>query len=155
MKNRDYRALAGYVRTCADLMELRDWTTCVTVGGIVSPDRPDGNAWQATSRSAPGRKFVHIVFADDVRDWRIDRLRETTAHELAHAHFAPLMEIFHVDLHPHLKAQAHDLLNANATRSLEFGVEAMGLAVAPRLPLIDWPPPKRSGRGRRKSRGGR
>lgn len=147
---RDRKALGEYCRRVADLLELRDWTINVSVGEIESPNHPAGWQWWATSESTPGRKRVQLRFAEDVRDWAIEDLRSTVAHELIHAHFAPLMEMLRVDLRPHLKHQAYELFNESATRHLEFGVDAMADATARHLPLIAWPakPARRSSSAR-------
>lgn len=139
MTKRDRRALVRYVRAMADALELRDWTVWVSIAEPGAPDRPDGKRWMATSESAPGRKDVEITFAPDVREWDRERLRQTTAHELIHAHFAPLVEMWRVDLHGHLGRESYVLFDASATRWLEYGVDALADAVAKHLPLIEWP----------------
>jgi hypothetical protein len=142
VKKRDRRALGRYCRDLADKLELRDWTVYANVGKVADSNHPDGWTWHATSESTPGRKHVAITFAADCREWDRQTLRLTAAHELIHAHLAPLMEIFRVDLHPHLKAQAYDLLNSSATRWMEYAVEALAEATARHLPLIEWPDAK-------------
>jgi hypothetical protein len=125
------------------MLELRDWTINVRVGDVESPNHPAGWVWCASSESTPGRKRVSLTFADDVKEWDRDDLRQTVAHELIHAHLSPLAETWRADLLPHLEPQAYELLNNSATRSLEFAVDALADAVAPRLPLIDWPKGKK------------
>lgn len=143
MRKRDRRALGRYCRGAADMLELRDWTINVSVGEVHDPEHPAGWEWCATSESTPGRKRVSLRFADDIRDWDPHDLRQTVAHELIHAHFAPLCELLRVDLLPHVKRPAYEALNASATRWLEYGVDALADAVAPRLPLIAWPKGKK------------
>lgn len=138
MRKRDRTALRAYCRDMADALELRDWSIGVKVAEPDSPERPDGKTWEASSESVPGRKCVNLVFAPDCRDWSAESLRSTVAHELIHAHFAPLMEVVRVDLHSHLGSQAYELLVDGTTRHLEFGVDAMADAVAKHLPLIEW-----------------
>lgn len=140
MKKRDRKALGKYLRAVADKLELRDWTVCLAIGnpGGSNNARPDGLTWGASSDSIPGRKHVTVTFPEDVREWDLKILRQTTAHELIHAHFHPLSEMWRVDLHPHLHHQAYELFNDSATRWIEFGVEAMADALAPHLPLIEW-----------------
>lgn len=139
MRKRDRKALGKYSRELADLLELRDWTVNVHVGEVHSPHHPDGWEWIATSESTPGQKRVHLTFSEDVRDWTPEHVRQTVAHELIHAHLAPLMEMIRVDLHGQLKPTAHVLFATGATRWMEFAVDALADAVAPRLPLIAWP----------------
>jgi hypothetical protein len=142
MTKRDYKQLRRYCRDLADALELRDWTVMVTVAEPDSPARADGKRWAASSESTPGRKFVELTFAPDVREWRLEALRSTVAHELIHAHFQPLVEILREDLYGHLGKQAYELVNDGATRWLEYGVDAMADATAKHLPLIEWPEPK-------------
>lgn len=139
MKKRDRKALGAYCRGAADMLELRDWTVWVSVEDPEDPGRPDGQRWAATSESTPGRKRVSLTFAPDVRHWPRESIRSTVAHELIHAHFAPLIDMLRTDLHPYLHDEVFQVFNDGATRWLEFGVDAMADAVAPRLPLIEWP----------------
>lgn len=139
MTKRERKALGEYCRELADKLELRDWTINLCVEDPGGPGRPDGKTWAASSESTPGRKYVDLTFAPDCRGWDRSVLRATVAHELIHAHFAPLTEIVRTDLAGHLGSQAYDLLNRAFTRHLEYGVDAMADAVARHLPLIDWP----------------
>jgi hypothetical protein len=139
VKKRDYNVLREYVRDMADALELRDWTITVTVTEPDSPGRADGKRWQASSESIPGRKFVYLTFAPDVREWRLQSLRSTVAHELIHAHFAPLIEMVREDLFQHLGRPTYEVFCDGATRWLEYGVDAMADATAKHLPLIEWP----------------
>lgn len=141
MRKRDRKALGNYLRDLADKLELRDWTVSLEVGdpGGLNNARPDGKRWGASSDSTPGCKHVTITFPDDVRHWDRAVLRQTAAHELVHAHFHPLSEMWRIDLHPHLHQQAYELFNDSATRWIEFGVDAMADALAQHLPLIRWP----------------
>lgn len=144
MRSKDQEALAEYIRDCADALELRDWTTLLTVG---EPERPRGRAddkqWQATSESTPGRKLVVITMAPDCRQWRRKALRSTVAHELIHAHFANLTEMTRHDLYPHLRQDVYELFDSNFTRWLEYGIDAMADVAAKQLPLIQWPKKRR------------
>jgi hypothetical protein len=144
MNKRDRKALGDYCRDLADALELRDWTVLVTVDEPDSPARPDGKVWQASSESTPGRKLVELTFAPDSRDWRLEALRSTVAHELIHAHFAPLIEMIRVDLFAHLGRPAYEIFCDGTTRWLEYGVDAMADATAKHLPLIEWPAAKRA-----------
>lgn len=125
------------------MLELRDWTIKVAVGDVEDPNHPDGWKWKATSESVPGCKIVHVTFADDVRDWSLEGLRQTVAHELIHAHLAPLVEMLRADLNGVLEQQAYVLFNRGATRWLEYAVEAFAEAMDRHLPLIEWPARKK------------
>ena len=138
MKKRDRKVLGDYCRLVADNLELRDWTVNVCVEKPDTPSRADGKKWGASSESTPGRKYVTLTFDPGCREWDAEELRGTVAHELIHAHFAPLMEVIRVDLYPHLARPTYELLSDGATRHLEFGVDAMADAIAKYLPLIVW-----------------
>jgi hypothetical protein len=139
VNKKDRKALGSYCRTIADKLELRDWWVLTRVGDPGGPeDRYDGKRWQASSDSTPGQKSVKITFAEDCREWDREELRQTVAHELIHAHLAPLTEMVRVDLAPHLGSQALHVFDS-FTRHLEFSTDALADALAPHLPLIDWP----------------
>lgn len=142
MRKRDQKALGAYCRDLADKLELRDWTVTANVEDPGTPERADDQSWGASSESTPGRKYVTLRFRADCRDWSVEDIRATVAHELIHAHFAPLMEVIRTDLYSHLGRPAYVLLVDGTTRHLEFGVDALADAVAKHLPLIDWPKAK-------------
>ncbi len=140
MRKRDRKALRSYCRDLADKLELRDWWVSTRVGDVGgSQDRYDGKTWGASSESVPGQKHVKLTFDPDCRNWDRRDLRQTVAHELIHAHLAPMVEMTRVDLAPHLGQQAYELYDAAFTRHLEFAVDALADAVTEHLPLIDWP----------------
>lgn len=139
MKKRDRKALGAYCREIADKLELRDWWVSTRVEDPGGPDRQDGKRWGASSDSTPGQKHVKVTFDPGCRDWSREELRQTVAHELIHAHLAPMAEMERVDLTGHLSNEAHALFDAGFTRHLEFAVDALADAVAPSLPLIEWP----------------
>jgi hypothetical protein len=140
MRKRDRKALRRYCRDLADKLELRDWWVSTRVGDVGGPrDRYDGKIWGASSESVPGQKHVKLAFVEDCRGWDRRELRQTVAHELIHAHLAPMVEMTRVDLAPHLGQQAYELYDAAFTRHLEFAVDALADALAPSLQLIEWP----------------
>lgn len=139
MKKRDRKELGRYCRALADQLELRDWTVTAHVEDPGTPERADDQSWGASSESTPGRKYVTLRFRNDVRTWSTSDLRVTVAHELIHAHFAPLMEVIRTDLYAHLGRPTYVLLVDGTTRHLEFGVDALADAIAKHLPLIEWP----------------
>jgi transposase len=140
VKKKDRKTLGRYCRDLADKLELRDWWVSTRVGDPGGPDgRYDGKRWGASCESIPGQKHVKVVFDPECRDWRREELRKTVTHELIHAHLAPLTEMVRVDLQPHLGAQGYHLFDDGFTRHLEFAVDALADAVAPSLPLIEWP----------------
>ncbi len=142
MKKRDRKALGRYARDLADKLELRDWTVTIGPGDPGGPERADGKRWGACSDSIPGRKYVTVTLTPDCREWSREDLRATVAHELIHAHLAPLMEVIRTDLAGHLAPSTHEVLCDGTTRHMEFAVDALADATAKHLPLIDWPDPK-------------
>lgn len=132
------RLLGEYLRDLADKLELRDWTVNVEIGKPDTPPRADGKQWGASSESTPGRKQVTVTFPPDVTEWDLDELRQTAAHELVHAHLAPLMEMIRIDLREHLGWPTYSLFCDGTTRWLEFAVEAWADTVSKHLPLLDW-----------------
>jgi hypothetical protein len=141
VRKRDRAEFDTYVRYVANALELRDWTIAITIAEPDSTDRHDGLKWGASSSSTPGQKHVHLTFAPDVRSWDMEELRQTVAHELVHAHLAPLIEMCRQDLRGHLAQSAYDLFNDSVTRWLEFAVDALSIAASKHLPLIEWPKP--------------
>jgi hypothetical protein len=146
MRKRDRREFERYVRACADMLELRDWSTRVDWGQPDTPPRVDSATmqWNASSESIPGRKAVVLTFPFECRDWDLDELRQTVAHELLHAHVAPMWEMVRVDLHEHMVQATYDVFADGFRRWLEYGVDAMADIAVKNLPLIDWPAPKES-----------
>lgn len=132
MKKRDRKALAAYVRTCADTIELRDWT--ITVGAEPAPSDADGYVVITY-----GRKLAYITFAEDFRSFDPDRQRHTVAHELIHCHLEPACNMVQNDLEPHLAAQGDQVFFAGFKRQIEYGVDALAAAMAKHLPHIGWP----------------
>jgi len=144
LRKRERKALGRYCREIANKLELRDWWVSTRVDNVGGPqDRYDGKTWAASSNSIPGQKHVMLAFDPGCREWSREELRQTVAHELIHAHLAPMVEMTRVDLEPHLADQAHVLFDAAFTRHLEFAVDALADAVAPHLPLIEWSKPKK------------
>jgi hypothetical protein len=136
------RELGRYVRACADLMELRDWTIGLA---YERPEAPGGSAgdtgqeWSAALEGTIGRKNACLSIDPDCDGLPREELRQTVAHELAHCHFVALWHQMRIDLLARLSQDAYDVFIASAERNLEYGIDALADAVAPRLPLIDWP----------------
>ena len=83
----DDEKLGDYVRQCADLMGLRDWTIFTSSDPAEEPDDGFDDARCATFAGTFGRKGAavwvnHEWWAGATRDQR----RQTIAHELVHAH---------------------------------------------------------------------
>ena len=142
MKARDRRELERYVRWVANEMGLRDWTLQVAVAKKIkrSPKTPDGQEWGATCCPTPGRKFALITFAAERRDDDLEDLRVTVVHELVHCHFYGVWDTIRRDTLDLIDAQeTYDTLIKGVERHMEYGVDAVAEAIAPRMPLIEWP----------------
>jgi hypothetical protein len=142
MKKRDRRELERYIRYVADEMGLRDWTLTVnTLKRLKRANRtPDGNEWGAICAPVPGRKCATLTFTDARRDDSLDDLRQTVVHELVHCHFYGLWDTICRDTLDLIdEQQTYDTLIASVERHMEYGVDAVADAIAPRMPLIDWP----------------
>lgn len=138
MRKRDRKALAHYVRHIADEMGLRDWSFNVVVEQPDTPENPDGHQWGASCAPIPGRKGATLTFAPWTRDCTREELRETVVHELTHCHFFGLWDTLRRDTLQELGQSAYNLLIAGCERHMEYGVDAVAEAIAPRMPLIDW-----------------
>ncbi len=142
MTKRDRRELGRYVRAIADEMGLRDWTLKVDITKKIkrAAKTPDGQEWGATCRPVPGRKFATLTFATDRRDDDLDELRQTVVHELVHCHFYGVWDTIRRDTVNLIDAQeTYDTLIRSIERQMEYGVDAVADAIAPRMPLIEWP----------------
>ncbi len=148
MRKRDHKELGRYVRAIADLMELRDWTIQVDIRQPDTPDRADGAEWGASCRPIAGRKLATVTLHPCVRDDSREDLRQTVVHELIHCHFFGVWDTARQDLLGPLAQQTYDVLIAGLERNMEYGVDALADALAPHMPLIEWPN-RGDSRGRR------
>lgn len=142
MRQRDHRELERYVRAVADEMGLRDWTLQVTTAPTISraKNASGGHEWGATCSPVPGRKYADLEFADARRDDDVYELRQTVVHELAHCHFFGVWDTIRRDTLDLIDAQeTYDTLIAGIERHMEYGVDALADAIAPRMPVISWP----------------
>lgn len=134
------RELAKYVRAAADALGLRDWTIHLEEGTL--PERKgvtEGMRWNAACESVPGRKHATLTFAPYFAEGSPTEVRNTVVHELVHCHFAALWHQARMDLLDHFGQQGYDVFVASFERNLEYGVDAVAEALAPRLPPIRWP----------------
>lgn len=150
MKKKTHKAIGEYVRYCADAMGLRDWTLRVDVASdedLRKIDDHDGDdqVWGATCDPVRGRKYATISFGPLVIQNLLEGDREsfriTVAHELTHCHFAMLWEQLRHDLWEGrvLAQDTYDQFIKSAERNMEYGVDGVAEAIAPRLPLIELP----------------
>jgi hypothetical protein len=143
MTARARREFERYVRYIADRMELRDWTIRVDHDSC-DAKHTEGFQWQAKCSPVPGRKFAILTFDPSCfTDLNRHELRQTVVHELVHCHFYGLWDTVRQDSLDLIAEQdAYDVLIAGVRRHLEYGVDAVADAIAPRMPLIKWPKEK-------------
>lgn len=140
MRKHDRKELGRYVRYVADEMGLRDWHLEL----LAEP--PDGQAigddhiTLADVSPSPGRRHATIRFCADFRELNPETQRMAVVHELVHLHLAPLQHQCENDLSAEmLGGPASHVFFCGFRRNLEYAVDAMTCALAPHLPLIDWP----------------
>jgi hypothetical protein len=149
LKKKQKKAIDCYVRACANEIGLRDWTLTVDITDqedLRATDDHDGDdqVWGAACDPVKGRKYATIKFGtpniERLLEGDLEDFRQTVAHELTHCHFAPLWDQMRLDLHKAglLSQPVYDIFIASAERNLEYGIDAMADAIAPRLPLLDW-----------------
>lgn len=130
---KDHQALSGYIRLIADEIGLRDWSFKLL---DEPPDNPD---WLADVNCQQGRRFAFIRVRSDFRDSDLSDVRSTICHELVHCHLAPLQHQCDNDLDGLLGRAAAEVFSGGYRRNLEYAVDAIAEALAPHLPLIEWP----------------
>ena len=136
MRKRDRKALGAYIGRIADEIGLRDWDLRL----LHETCDDDCNAQCAI---VYGRKLAYIRVNEDFRGYAPGRIRQTIVHELVHCHFAAADNQVQHDLDDHLGDQTAQVFFNAFRRQMEYGVDAMAAALAPHMPLIDWPKGKK------------
>jgi hypothetical protein len=134
MRKRDREELGRYIRHVADEMGLRDWSI-----GLVKRELPADQGEQANVEVVYGRKLAKITLRETFRSEHPEDQRQIIVHELVHCHFEPAVGQVRCDLEDHLSRQADRLFWEAFKRNIEYAVDALAEAIAPRMPLIDWP----------------
>lgn len=137
LKKADFEEISTYLRACADLMELRDWTFNLAY------EEPKDDKSGAAIECIYGRKWADVFIRGDAPERPIEEFRQTIAHELVHCHLIVMWQMVQTDLLPHLGQTAYDLYCDAFRRGMEYAVEALSESIAPRLPLIQWPADKK------------
>jgi hypothetical protein len=132
VKKRDRKALGEYVRWVANELELRDW--------VIELDRsPCDLDCAGYALCIDGQRHITIALAAGFRDYPPAEQRETIVHELLHAHTEACWRMVQTDLAEPLGKIAYYVFCDSYRRAMEYQVDALSKAIAPRLPLIDWP----------------
>lgn len=139
MRKRDRRELDRYVRWVANEIGLRDWTLEVVIDQPAVDDGRDASKWGASCAPVVGRKYATLTFAPWHRRETRESLRETVVHELVHCHLFGVWDTCRSDTLTHLGQATYDVFISSVERHMEYGVDAIAEALAPHMPLIDWP----------------
>jgi hypothetical protein len=132
LKKHDHKELARYIRAIADEIALRDWT-------IDLQREPCDDDCNAQACLVYGRKLVRLRVSRDFRSYDLERVRHSVVHELVHCHTSATDNMVEHDLTDHLGQQAADIFHAGYRRHAEYAVDGLADALAPHVPLIEWP----------------
>lgn len=128
MNDVQYTHLNAYVREIADLLRLRDLS-------VTLDHNPPGSDCRGMSQGIYGQPELR-VWLDLALLLEPDQLRETVVHELLHAHFNPMRDLF---LHVYDGEPSEDVPGVfyrAFKERWEFCLETMARIIAPSLPLI-------------------
>lgn len=138
LKKKHRKAFGYYVRWIADEMGLRDWRFEIEWRDPEEDRHVSGHVRGASCDPVPGRRMATLGFDDGIRKQDPEELRETVVHELVHCHLAPLWAQLRQDLLSPFGQETYDAFLASVERNMEFGVDALSVALAKHMPLIDW-----------------
>lgn len=137
MTKRDLKELGRYVRWIADEIGLRDWTINLCADGTETEDEAERALAEIDCCS--GRRQARIDFCDDFRDIKPEDQRMAVVHELVHCHLAAVQEQCEHDLVDLIGRPADAVFTRSFRRNLEYAVDGITSALAPHMPLIEWP----------------
>lgn len=89
----------------------------------------------ASCRSIDGAHEATIALSEEYQELSPDEKRETVVHEVLHIFADPAWQMIQVDLPPLLGLNAITPFHAAYKRLLEFQIDGLAKAVAPRFPL--------------------
>jgi hypothetical protein len=131
VKKRDRRELQEYVRGIADRLELKDWKFQLATANLKNQC--------AKHHYVYGRKVARIVFHKTIRKEDPEELRQTLCHELIHTHLVGVWDMIIRDIGGSLESETYDIMIEGFRRQMEYAVDALADAIAPHMPLIEWP----------------
>jgi hypothetical protein len=124
--------MEAYVRAAADFMNMRDWTV------LVNHSRAERGNY-ASMHATYGKREMSIWFCKELRSLSREQIRKTVVHELLHAHFQPAWHYLKNVLPVTSGKKATHAIRCAVTQREEEAVDAIAAAIAPALPLIEWP----------------
>lgn len=125
----DRDELGQYVREMADLMGLRDWTI------VMKPGNPEDADHMACAQQIYGQKHLNLWFRKDWSRWPAKQLRQTTCHELLHAHLNPLAHSTLNNVGQLIGKRPYQVAWEAMSERLEFTVDGIADAWSETLPL--------------------
>ncbi len=133
MTDIQHEQLSAYIRQLADLLGLKDWD-------IELLSEPADGDLNAQVQPIIGRKCATINVCSTWWSLSLEEMRQTTAHELIHLHFANCLHVVEIDLAKAgvLGSSAFRVLRETCIRQQEYGVDGLATAIAPLLPLPEW-----------------
>lgn len=129
----EWDVLDAYVRRVADTLALRDWTF------RLERDQPAPDDCGMQTNCIEGRRYAVIRVNCEFRADSPEEQRHHVVHELIHCHTAAAHHIIELDAKQTLGEAMGSLLERTFGRSIEYAVDGLAQAVAPMLPLIEWP----------------
>lgn len=153
MTDEEKQAFADYVRAVMDELHLKDWDANVHfVAPSLNQSHPDAldkdtrNAQVETTR---WRKQASFEFDPDLLpETSPDEIRQTVVHEIIHCHFSEMWHWARITLldHGDVTQTFYDMFIAGIEQGMEMGVDGVADAVAPHMPVFQWPKPKAKSR---------
>lgn len=146
MNERDRLHVQAYVRDVAEQLELNDWRITI----VDEPPEPgaDGGESLAQIEDVYGRRLAALRLCPDFIALEPRVQRGTIVHELVHLHFQGAWDYAHLGVKQLLGA-AFEPYRAAMCQHLEYGIDAVALAFAEKVPLPSFgPSPKRPTLGR-------
>jgi hypothetical protein len=135
---RDRKVFVEYVRWLKNDLGLRDYTIHLEYEAG-EPEEGRGGVRVAHCACIDGAREATISFFSGIRYLPRDQVRESIVHELLHCHHDPCWRMVQSDLSEPLGKIAYYVFCDSYRRQMEFMVDGIAKAIAPRLPLIDWP----------------
>ncbi len=126
-----HREVTKYIYSLQELLALKDWTV------ELSFEEPDEESTLGSTTCTYGRKNAIIRVAPEFHELSLYDQRHIIVHELLHCHLARMRYVV-INLKDHLSSSVFSLAFDSHMDELEFTVDAMADALAPKCPLPEW-----------------